>query len=163
VEIHADGCSLPYSIFDQNPHVTEDAIAENKRLGVTLTVIQAVQNERNRTRLDSKAFTIRQKDRIPASGRCEPTVNAHGQRERPTGCGRGLLPAAREEARRTKEGPEPEGSSTPPRVHSYPAKADISTWRRSQALGATTRPRTSEGAKRGLDNEKMAFVNAYPP
>jgi hypothetical protein len=68
VEIHAEGRSLPYSIFDQNPHVTQGAIVENKRLGAALAVIQAAQSERDRIRLDSKKLTIRQKDRIRAAG-----------------------------------------------------------------------------------------------
>jgi len=64
VEIHAEGRSLPYSIFDQNPHVTQGAVVENKRLGAALAIIQAAQSERDRIRLDSKKLTIRQKDRI---------------------------------------------------------------------------------------------------
>jgi hypothetical protein len=67
VEIHAEGRSLPYSIFDQNPNVTQGAIVENKRLGAALTIIQAAQGERDRIRLDSKKLTIRQKDRIRAA------------------------------------------------------------------------------------------------
>ena len=64
VEIHAEGRSLPYSIFDQNPHVTQGSVVENKRLGAALAIIQAAQSERDRIRLDSKKLTIRQKDRI---------------------------------------------------------------------------------------------------
>ena len=67
VEIHAEGRSLPYSIFDQNPNVTQGAVVENKRLGAALAVIQAAQSERDRIRLDSKKLTIRQKDRIRAA------------------------------------------------------------------------------------------------
>jgi hypothetical protein len=67
VEIHAEGRSLPYSIFDQNPHVTQGAVVENKRLGAALAIIQAAQSERDRIRLDSKKLTIRQKDRIRAA------------------------------------------------------------------------------------------------
>src|SRR5664279_2006656 len=52
------------SIFDQNPHVTQGAVVENKRLGAALAIIQAAQSERDRIRLDSKKLTIRQKDRI---------------------------------------------------------------------------------------------------
>ena len=66
VEIHAEGRSLPYSVFDQNPHVTQGAVVENKRLGAALAIIQAAQSERDRIRLDSKKLTIRQKDRIRA-------------------------------------------------------------------------------------------------
>jgi transposase len=69
VEIHAGGSPLPYSIFDQHPHVTQSAIVENKRLGAVLAVIQAAQIERDRKRLTSKKLTIRQKDRIRAA--CE--------------------------------------------------------------------------------------------
>jgi hypothetical protein len=67
VEIHAEGRSLPYSIFDENPHVTQGAIVENKRLGAALAVIQAAQGERDRMRLQSKKLTIRQKDRLRAA------------------------------------------------------------------------------------------------
>jgi hypothetical protein len=77
VEIHAEGRPLPYSIFDQNPHVTQGAVIENKRLGAALAIIQATQSERDRIRLDSKKLTIRQKDRIrvarDASQPSEPT------------------------------------------------------------------------------------------
>jgi Helix-turn-helix domain len=68
VEIQCAGRTLPYSIFDKNPHVAAGAIVENKRLGAVLAVIQAVQVERDRTRLASKKLTIRQKDRIRAAG-----------------------------------------------------------------------------------------------
>jgi hypothetical protein len=67
VEIHGEGRSLPYSIFDQNPHVTQGVVVENKQLGAALTIIQAAQSERDRIRLDSKKLTIRQKDRIRAA------------------------------------------------------------------------------------------------
>jgi len=67
IEIHAEGQSLPYSIFDQNPNVTQGAVVENKRLGAALAIIQAAQSERDRIRLDSKKLTIRQKDRIRAA------------------------------------------------------------------------------------------------
>jgi hypothetical protein len=72
VEIHAEGRSLPYSIFDQNPNVTQGAVVENKRLGAALAVIQAAQSERDRIRLDSKKLTIRQKDRIRAAREASP-------------------------------------------------------------------------------------------
>jgi hypothetical protein len=67
VEIHAGGSPLPYSIFDQHPHVTQGATVENKRLGAALSVIQTVQTERDRICLASKKLTIRQKDRIRAA------------------------------------------------------------------------------------------------
>jgi hypothetical protein len=54
VEIHCAGRTLPFSIFDKNPHVAAGAIVENKRLGAVLAVIQAAQDERDRTRLASK-------------------------------------------------------------------------------------------------------------
>ncbi len=67
IEIRCAGRALPFSIFDQHPHVAHGAIVENKRLGAVLAVIQAAQNERDRTRLASKSLTLRQKDRILAA------------------------------------------------------------------------------------------------
>jgi hypothetical protein len=67
VEILCAGRTLPYSIFDKNPHVAAGAIVENKRLGAVLAVIQAAQDERDRTRLASKKLTIREKERILAA------------------------------------------------------------------------------------------------
>jgi len=67
VEIHALGRSLPYSIFDQHPHVARGASVENKRLGAVLVVIQTAQIERDRIRLASTKLTLRQKDRIRAA------------------------------------------------------------------------------------------------
>jgi hypothetical protein len=72
VEIHAEGRALPYSIFDQNPNVTQGAIVENKRLGAALAIIQTAQSERDRIRLDSKKLTIRQKDLIRAAREASP-------------------------------------------------------------------------------------------
>jgi len=66
VEIQCAGRTIPYSIFDKNPHVAAGAIVENKRLGAVLAVIQAAQDERDRTRLASKKLTLRQKERILA-------------------------------------------------------------------------------------------------
>jgi hypothetical protein len=74
VEIQCAGRTLPYSIFDKNPHVAAGAIVENKRLGAVLAVIQAAQDERDRTRLASKKLTIRQKERIRAAR--QPTAPA---------------------------------------------------------------------------------------
>ena len=68
VEIQCAGRTLPYSIFDQNPHVAAGAIVENKRLGAALAVIQAAQEGRDQVRLASKKLTLRQKDRIRAAG-----------------------------------------------------------------------------------------------
>jgi len=67
VEIQCAGRTLPFSIFDQNPHIAAGAIVENKRLGAVLAVIQAAQDERDRTRLASKKLTLRQKERIQAA------------------------------------------------------------------------------------------------
>jgi hypothetical protein len=67
VEIHAGGTSLPYSIFEQNPCITQGAIVENKRLGAVLAVIQKAQIERDRARLASKKLTVRENDRIRAA------------------------------------------------------------------------------------------------
>ena len=69
VEIQCEGRTLAYSIFDKNPHVAAGAIVENKRLGAVLAVIQAGQDQRDRTRLASKKLTLRQKDRIRAAGK----------------------------------------------------------------------------------------------
>lgn len=68
VEIQCEGRTLPYSIFDKNPHVAAGAIVENKRLGAVLAVIQAGQDQRDRSRLASRKLTLRQKDRIRAAG-----------------------------------------------------------------------------------------------
>jgi hypothetical protein len=82
VEIHAGGSPLPYSIFEQHPHVTQGAIVENKRLGAALTVIQTAQTERDRIRLASKKLTIRQKDRIRAASKASgaPAPSSNGAR-----------------------------------------------------------------------------------
>lgn len=68
VEIQCAGRTLPYSIFDKNPHIAAGAIVENKRLGTVLAVIQAGQNQRDQARLASRKLTLRQKDRIRAAG-----------------------------------------------------------------------------------------------
>jgi hypothetical protein len=69
VEIQCEDQTLPYSIFDKNPHVAAGAIVENKRLGALLAVIQAGQGQRDQTRLASRKLTLRQKDRIRAAGK----------------------------------------------------------------------------------------------
>jgi hypothetical protein len=51
VEIHAGGRTLPYSLFDQNPVVSQGAVVENKRLGAVLSVIQVSQAKRDRKRM----------------------------------------------------------------------------------------------------------------
>ena len=66
VEIRAEGRSLPYSLFEQNPRISQAAIVENKRLGTVLAAIQKAQIERDRMRLDSKKLTVREKNRIRA-------------------------------------------------------------------------------------------------
>jgi hypothetical protein len=78
VEIQCAGRTLPFSVFDQNPHVAAGAIVENKRLGAMLAVIQAAQDGRDQVRLASKKLTIRQKDRIRAAGEAcrTPTLSS---------------------------------------------------------------------------------------
>ena len=77
VELRCAGRVLPYTLFDKNPHVTQGAIVDNKRLGAVLAFIQQGQAERDRQRLASKKLTLRQKERLrlaqqrartPASG-----------------------------------------------------------------------------------------------
>lgn len=48
VELHCEGRRLPYSVFDNNPVVSQGAIIENKRLGAVLSVIRAAQADRER-------------------------------------------------------------------------------------------------------------------
>jgi hypothetical protein len=64
VEIHFGGRQLPYSVFENNPIVSQGAVVENKRLGAVLSVIQGVQTERDRVRLSGKNLTKREKARI---------------------------------------------------------------------------------------------------
>ena len=78
VEIQADGRALSFTIFDQNPHVTQGAIVENKRLGAVLAVIQTAQSQRDQVRLASKKLTIRQKDRIRAKMAAEVPAKTTG-------------------------------------------------------------------------------------
>jgi transposase len=66
VEIRAGEKSLPYSLFEDTPRISQAAIVENKRLGAVLADIQKAQIERDRQRLDSKKLTVREKDRIRA-------------------------------------------------------------------------------------------------
>jgi hypothetical protein len=73
VEIQCAGRTLPFSVFDQNPHVAAGAVVEKKRLGAALAVIQAAQEGRDQVRLVSKKLTIRQKDRIRAAGEASRT------------------------------------------------------------------------------------------
>ena len=67
VEIRHDEQVLPYSVYDKNPHVTQGAIVENKRLSAVLTVIRAEQARRDEERLTSKKLTLREKARLRAS------------------------------------------------------------------------------------------------
>lgn len=66
VEIRSGGKSLPYSLFDAHPRITQAAIVENKRLGAALAVIQKAQIDRDRMRLTSTKVTVREKERIRA-------------------------------------------------------------------------------------------------
>ena len=66
VEIRAGGKSLPYSLFDAHPRITQAAIVENKRLGAALAAIQKAQIDRDRMRLNSKKLTVREKERLRA-------------------------------------------------------------------------------------------------
>jgi hypothetical protein len=78
VEIYCEGRLLPYTVFDQNPLVSQGEVVENKRLGAVLSTIQVAQDERDRVRLASKKLTLREKDRIGAARR------AAGRSEVPT-------------------------------------------------------------------------------
>ena len=64
VEIHAGGRALPYSLFDQNPVVSQGAVVENKRLGAVLSLIQVSQAKRDRKRMAAPVLTLRQKRRV---------------------------------------------------------------------------------------------------
>jgi hypothetical protein len=64
VELRCEGRRLPYSVFDNNPVVSQGAVVENKRLGAVLSVIQGAQTERDRSRLASKKLTKREKARV---------------------------------------------------------------------------------------------------
>jgi hypothetical protein len=59
-----DGRTLPYRVFEQQPHVVAGAVVENKRLGAALEVIQVAQDKRDEERLASKKLTLRQKQLI---------------------------------------------------------------------------------------------------
>jgi len=65
-EMRAGEKSLPCSLFEGNPRISQAAIVENKRLGAVLAVIQKAQIERDRQRLGSKKLTVREKERIRA-------------------------------------------------------------------------------------------------
>jgi homeodomain-containing protein len=64
VELHCEGCLLPYSIFDKNPIVSQGAIVENKRLGAVLATIQVQQLQRDHARLASRKLSLREKERL---------------------------------------------------------------------------------------------------
>jgi len=64
VEIRCDGRQLPYSVFENNPVVSQGAVVENKRLAAVLSAIQGAQTERDRARLAAKKLTKREKARI---------------------------------------------------------------------------------------------------
>ena len=79
VEIHCAGRSLPFSLFDKNPCVTQGDIVGNKRLGHVLSMIQYAQKKRDDLRLASKKLTLREKDLIRDRGdQARPVVNAGG-------------------------------------------------------------------------------------
>jgi hypothetical protein len=61
VEVHCEGRRLPYSVFDNNPVVSQGAVVENKRLGAVLSVIQAAQEQRDEELMRSKKLTNREK------------------------------------------------------------------------------------------------------
>jgi len=84
VEIHCDGRQLPYSVFENNPVVSQGAIVENKRLGAVLSVIQGAQTERDRARLAGKKRTKREKARI-VKARATAGVTAAPAPSRPEG------------------------------------------------------------------------------
>lgn len=67
IEIRHGAQPLPYSVFDKNPHVTQSAIVENKRLAAALLMIRAAQAERDRIRLHSGKLTLREKARLRAA------------------------------------------------------------------------------------------------
>jgi len=64
VDIQYEGRSLPYSIYDQQPIIAQGEIIENKRLGVALGVIRAIQDRRDSARLASRKVSLRGKERI---------------------------------------------------------------------------------------------------
>ena len=64
VEIQYEGCSLPYSVYDQQPVIAQGEIVENKRLGAVLGVIRAIQDGRDASRLASRKVSLRGKERI---------------------------------------------------------------------------------------------------
>lgn len=66
VEIRFDNRSLPFTLFDKSPHVTQGAIVENKHLGVVLSAIQIMQGKRDEALLASKNLTLRRKARLRA-------------------------------------------------------------------------------------------------
>ena len=67
VEIRCNGQTLPYTVYDKNPHVSQGAVVENKRLDAVLAFIQAGQVKRDLERLASKKVTLREKERINAA------------------------------------------------------------------------------------------------
>jgi hypothetical protein len=68
IEVRHAGQLLPCRVFfDKNPHVSQGAIIANKRLGAVLAQIQADQRERDRQRMASPKFTLRQKERVRAA------------------------------------------------------------------------------------------------
>lgn len=64
VEIQYDGVPLPYVVHDQQAHIPQGEIVENKRLGAILAAIQVSHEQRDTERLISKKLTLRQKGRL---------------------------------------------------------------------------------------------------
>jgi hypothetical protein len=136
VEIQCAGRTLPYSIFDKNPHVAAGAIVENKRLGAVLAVIQAVQVERDRTRLASKKLTIRQKDRIRAAGEASraPALSTNGAGTGAVAAfldqfGKDQKERAKAQSLRAAQRREERSQAHPNRTFLLGRNPDISTWR----------------------------------
>jgi hypothetical protein len=64
VEIQYEGRSLPYSVYDQQPIISQGEIVENKRLGAALALIRTIQDSRDAARLVSPKVSLRGKERI---------------------------------------------------------------------------------------------------
>ena len=58
LEIHWNGMSLPYTVFDKDQRVSHAAIVENKRLGEVLAFIKAQQDLRDPPRLKTNSERI---------------------------------------------------------------------------------------------------------
>ena len=58
LEIHWNGMSLPYQVFDKDQRVSHAAIVENKRLGEVLAFIKSQQELRSPPRLKNNSEKI---------------------------------------------------------------------------------------------------------